>query len=327
MRSGLGTPVRIVAMRYEAAGVHSFFLRRVDGADLSPVEPGAHVDIRLPNEAERSYSLSNNLLLEPATRGSYRITVARDPQSKGASAFLHDVIRLGEIVMVSEPRNNFPLHLDADLSVFIAGGIGITPVVPMAATLTAAGREWRLLYTAKTREHAAFLGEIEALAGMGTGRVTCFLTRESGGERLDVARAVADLPPDAHVYCCGPTRMLQDFRGAAATQGIESSRIHYEFFKSDGEVADRGGFTVVLQRSGRELRIKPGQTILEAVEAVGCDVPYSCREGICGECETRVLNGTPDHRDMLLSEEERRTATTMMICCSGATSDRLVLDL
>jgi tetrachlorobenzoquinone reductase len=318
-----GISVRVAAIRYEAAGVYSFVLQRVDGANFPNVDPGAHVDLRLPNGVERSYSLSNG----QGDQGSYRITVARNPQSTGGSAVLHDVIRPGDVIAMREPHNNFPLVSDSAFSMFIAGGIGITPFIPMAAALNAAGKPWRLLYTVKCPDQAAFLAETQALAEAGQGEVARFFTGETGGRRLDIAQTLADLPPGAHVYCCGPARMLMAFRQAAAERGIDGARVHYEYFESDARVAAEGGFTVVLQRSGKEIQVEPGQTILEAVEAAGCEVPYSCREGICGLCETRVLEGVPDHRDMLFSEEERRTASTMMICCSGSKSDRLVLVL
>ena len=138
---------------------------------------------------------------------------------------------------------------------------------------------------------------------------------------------LASMPSNAHAYCCGPIGMLDSFRMNADKLGISRERIHFEYFNSDVQASTEGGFTVVLQRSGKEVVVQAGQTILEAIEAIGVDVPHSCLEGICGSCETGVISGIPDHRDMVFTERERKQAKTMMICCSGAKSERLVLDL
>jgi len=195
----------------------------------------------------------------------------------------------------------------------------------MLMSLNQIGRCWQLVYCVKNAERAALRSEIERLAEAGHGGLTCHFSEVAG--RLNIGDALAKCPPDAHVYCCGPNSMLRDFRAAADQSGIPSDRLHFEYFRSDAESAPAGGFSVVLQRSGRQIAVKAGQTILEALQELYIEVPCSCMEGICGSCETKVISGTPDHRDMILTERERQTKGTMMICCSGAKSEVLVLDL
>ena len=314
-------PVRVMAIRYEAPDIRSYVLRRTDGIAFPGVDPGAHIDLRLPDGIERSFSLSNGA----SDSGDYRITIARDEGGRGGSRFMHDQVRAGDVLTISAPRNNFVLARDAAHSLFIAGGIGITPFVPMLMSLNQLGRRWKLIYCAGNAERAALRGEIERLADAGHGELICHFSKTAG--RLDIADVLAKRPPDTHVYCCGPNSMLRDFRTAADQGGVPSDRLHFEYFRSDAESPSAGGFAVVLQRSGRQIAVKAGQTILDALQELNIEVPCSCMEGICGSCETKVISGTPDHRDMILTERERQTKGTMMICCSGAKSEVLVLDL
>lgn len=316
-------PVRLLQIRYEATDICSFVLGKLDGEDLPLVEPGAHVDVHLGNNLMRSYSLSNGM----GDAGLYRLTVARDANSKGGSTFMHDRLRAGQTLQISAPRNNFALDEQADLSVFIAGGIGVTPYLPMMCRLNAIGKRWRLHYSVRTPDRAALLPEIEALAAGGAGEVCPNYDEVPGGAMLNLPALLAALSEGAHVYCCGPSGMLDAFRRGADTAGIPAERVHFEYFSSNVESATGGGFTIVMAKSGQEVVVPAGQTILHAVNDAGANVPYSCEEGVCGACETRVIEGTPDHRDMILSESERAESKTMMICCSGSKSARLVLDL
>lgn len=313
---------RIVAIRYEARDVLSYVL-----APLSPTQPlpaytpGAHIDVHLTGALMRTYSLSNGR----GDTGLYRLTVQKDPKSRGGSIYMHDNLRAGQEVEISTPRNNFELCEDAPLSVFIAGGIGVTPFIPMMARLNALGRRWRLHYCVRTRERAAFIEEIEQLTAAGHGEAVFNFDEEPGGSLLDLNALIGALPEGAHVYCCGPTGMLHAYQKAA--EGLPSERVHFEYFSSDVKAASEGGFTVVLQKTGSEVFVKSGETILQAIRSAGVFVDSSCEEGICGACETKVISGTPDHRDMILSERERTESKSMMICCSGCKSERLVLDL
>lgn len=316
-------PARVMAIAYEAEGVLSFLLARADGAALPPVDPGAHIDIALPGGLLRSYSLSNY----GETPEAYRLTVALDAASRGGSRYLHEQLRAGALIGMSLPRNNFALAEEAPLSIFIAGGIGVTPFLPMIARLNARGRPWRLHYCVRTENRAALLGELRALAAAGQGVVLPHFDGAPGAAMLDLDRLLRDVPPSAHVYCCGPAPMLDAYRAGARAAGIEEARVHFEYFKAEVVQATEGGFTVVCEKSGVEAVVAPGRTILDAVTALGIAVPFSCEEGVCGSCETRVISGEPDHRDMILSDHEKAESRTMMICCSGSKSARLVLDL
>lgn len=314
-------PARLVSVRYEAVDILSFLLQPLDDQLPGSVGPGSHVDVHLPNGMMRSYSISNG----PDLAEGYRLTVARDAASRGGSVFMHDSLRVGQILQISKPRNNFELAEDAPMSVFFAGGIGVTPFLPMVARLNEIGKPWRLHYCVRTRDRTALLKELQDLAAAGRGEL-CPNYDEDPAGMLDLGKTLAEISEDAHVYCCGPTPMLTAFRERAAALGIADSRVHFEYFSSEVENATEGGFTIVLHKSGDEIAVEPGQTILDALIRHGIDVPYSCEEGICGACETRVIEGIPDHRDMILSEAEREEGKTMMVCCSGSKSPRLVLD-
>lgn len=314
-------PVRIVAIEFEAENVLSFTLQPIDSAPLEGIDPGSHVDVHLPNGMMRSYSLSNG----PGHKRGYRLTVARDPKSRGGSTYVHDKLRVGQIIEISKPRNNFPLAEQASMSVFIAGGIGVTPFIPMIARLNEIGQPWRMHYCVRSRDRAALVEEIKQLAAAGSGELIPNYDDTDG--ILDLAGKLASLRTDMHVYCCGPIPMLDAFRSCAQAAGFASDHVHFEYFSTDVQSATDGGFVVVLNKSGTDITVQPGQTILRALLDHGVDIPSSCEEGVCGACETRVIEGLPDHRDMILTAQERQENKTMMVCCSGSKSARLVLDL
>lgn len=314
--------LRVRALTWEAEGVL--------GVELVPLQPdtllpafgaGAHVDLHLPGNVQRSYSLLNT----PGERGRYCIAVNLDAKSRGGSRWVHEALRPGAAITISAPRNNFVLDEQATRTVLIAGGIGITPILSMVRRLNALGQPWQLHYAARTRVQAAFVDTLRELAEAGTGQVEFCFDREPGGRMLDLGAIVAALPPDAHVYCCGPLGMLEAFE--AATAGLDPARVHVEYFAAKEAAATAGGFRVELRRSGRSVDVAPGQTILDSLIAIGIEPPWSCREGVCGTCETRVLEGIPDHRDLVLSAADHAKNDRMMVCCSGSKSPTLVLDL
>jgi ferredoxin-NADP reductase len=307
---------RLTAITYAAEQVHIYEFRPVSGASVPPFTAGAHVDLHLPNGLVRQYSIAN----AQGERHRYVLGVKRDAAGRGGSRFLHDDLRVGTVVKVGGPRNNFPLVEAAAHSVLIAGGIGVTPIVSMVARLRSLARPWELHYAVRRRGEAAFLDELLA----GDGHVRLHVDEEQGS-MIDVAAIVRAAPEEAHLYCCGPTPMLEAFAAAAASRPAE--RVHLEYFSSAVAPAVESGFIVELARSKVRVEVPPGQTILEALRARGLEVQSSCEQGICGSCETRVLAGQPDHRDMLLSDEEKATNEVMMICCSGSRSAVLVLDL
>jgi tetrachlorobenzoquinone reductase len=309
-------PVRLVGIRYAARDTHLFQLARPDGGALPAAEPGAHIDLHLPGGMIRQYSLTR---CAPAPT-SYTLGIKRDAAGRGGSRLIFDTLKVGQLLTISAPRNNFPLIEDAAHVVLLAGGIGITPISAMAQRLTALGRSFDLHYSSRSRADMAFACELAALPNV---RLHC--DDEQGGRFLDLPAIIAAAPPAAHFYCCGPAPMLAAFETAVAH--LPRSQVHVEYFTAREERNLDGGYTVQLARSNRQFAVPPGRSILHVLRDAGIDVPYSCEQGICGSCETRVLAGEPDHRDAILSDEERAVGKTMMICCSGARSARLVLDL
>lgn len=284
------------------------------GAAL-PHAAGDHVRLVLPSGLERAYSLVN----APTDQDGYDIAVQLDRDGSGGSAELC-ALPVGTVIEAHEPRNAFRLQDNDGVSVLVAGGIGITPVWSMAQHLSQAGRPWRLHYAARRESRAAFLAELRALAEQTGSPIETSFSEE--GPRLDLNRIVADLGPADHIYCCGPQKLLDGFRAAAY---MVSDRAHTESF-AVAEVA-AGGYEVELRRSGHVLAIPDGYSILEVVLEAGVEVEYSCMGGTCGSCATRVLEGTPDHRDDYLSDAEKAAGDKMLICCSGSLTRRLVLDL
>ena len=316
---------RVRALSYEALGILGIELVALPPATALPAfTAGSHVDLHLPTpqgELIRSYSLLN----DPGETRHYRLGINRDAGSRGGSAYLHDSLRPGDVITISAPRNHFPLDESAPHQVFIAGGIGITPMLSMIARSQALGTPWTLYYAARTRAHAGFLDWLESEAGSLGGRVVLNFDQEPGGRMLDLAAVVAALPAGAHVYCCGPIPMLEAYE--KATAGLPAERVHREYFAAKDAPATDGGFSVELARSHRTLQIPAGKTILDCLIEISAEPPYSCREGVCGTCEVKVLEGQPDHRDLVLSDSERAANDRMLVCCSGARSARLVLDL
>lgn len=313
------TPIEVVLTKieYAAQGTYLVTFQRPDRGVLPAVTAGAHLDVTLKRDLQRQYSLTNP---GNAPR-EYVIGVKRDPASRGGSKFIHDEARPGMRFSVMPPRNNFALDETAEHSVFIAGGIGITPIYAMIKRLDELGRPWTLFHACRAREEAAFMGSLSS-----RDTVHYHFDQETGGH-FQIGPVIKAAPANSHFYCCGPTPMLEAFEAAVVAGGVPSSHVHVEYFTQKYEVAREGGFVVELAGSGLEVTVEKGASILDAVRSLGIDVPSSCEEGICGSCETRVISGTPDHRDSILTEEERARSETMMICCGGCKSDRLVLDL
>jgi tetrachlorobenzoquinone reductase len=308
--------VRLTSVRYAARDTNLYEFQERHGSELPAALPGAHVDVHLPNGIIRQYSLTNP---QPAPR-AYVIAVKRDSASSGGSKYIFDHLKVGALIKIGRPRNNFPLVESATTSVLIAGGIGITPIWAMVQRLQTLCRPWELHYACRSREDAAFLSHLDALPG-----VRLHFDEENAGKFLDVSAVIAAAPRDAHFYCCGPIPMLKAFEGA--TKNLLPERVHVEYFAPKEAPNLDGGFIVELRRSRREFVIPPGRSILDVLRSAGLLVPHSCEQGICGTCETVVISGIPDHRDSVLTEREHASNRTMMICCSGSKSERLVLDL
>lgn len=307
---------RVTAISFAARDTNIYEFARPDGGPLADVEPGAHIDIALPNGMVRQYSL----IYPGCAPDRYAVAVKRDPNSRGGSRFIHDELRVGDLVMITGPRNHFRLEESAGHSVLLAGGIGITPIFCMLQRLQQTrSHPWLLHYSCRTRAEAAFLKELAS-----SPQVHLNFDDESGGV-LDLANIVGKAPADAHLYCCGPTPMLAAFEVATKDWPVE--RKHVEYFVSNNAPSLDGGFILELKRSGRELAVPAGKSILDVLRDAGIDVSYSCEQGICGACETRVISGVPDHRDSVLTPAEQASNKTVMICCAGSKSEKLVLDL
>lgn len=312
--------LRVERVQTVAKDVQLFALASANNEPLPPFDAGSHIELQLPNGLARSYSLLN----APGTVEQYLIAVHKSPSSVGGSIFLHEKVAEGDVFQSTAPRNLFALHEGAAHSCLIAGGIGITPLMAMAQRLSQLGRTWELHYCARTPEHAAFVSELTELAAQSEGTVHFYFDQVSDGKALDINQLVQTAGPNTHFYCCGPVGMLNAFEAATADC---SERAHMEYFSAKSEAALEGGYEVVLSRSGLSLPVPAGSSILEVVTQAGINVLTSCREGICGSCETTILEGEADHRDAILSPDEQAEHKTMMICCSGAKSARLVLDL
>lgn len=308
--------LRVQSIRYAAKDIHLIELVHPDGKTLPSTAPGAHIDLHLGNGIVRSYSL-----VETGEQPTgYTVGVKLDPKSRGGSRYVHEQLRVGSIMQVSEPRNHFPLHEEAAHSVLIAGGIGITPIWSMLQRLQAQGASWELWYSVRSRADVVFASQLQALGE----HVHLHIDDEAGGV-LDLPAIAKAAPANAHFYCCGPTPMLDAYEAAIAH--FPAEQVHLERFAAKQAAATDGGFVIALARSGLELTVPVGARVLDVLLNNGIAVDSSCKEGICGCCEVAVLEGEVDHRDAILTEAERCANKTMMVCCSGAKCSRLVLDL
>lgn len=308
-------------LRFEAEDTISVELRPEGGVVFPAFEAGSHIDLHLPNGMVRSYSLSNST----SDQQRYVVGVLKDRASRGGSRCVHEQLRVGQKLQISTPRNNFPLHEDAAYSVLVAGGIGVTPVLCMARRLKDLNKHFEFLYFARSRKSAAFTADIEALGVP----VTWHFDDEQGGPPdLHALLSRRAASATEHYYACGPAVMLDNFEKTCAALG--HTQAHIERFSAVEVAAStdaKASYTVELRTSGKTFEVTPDTTLHKQLIASGVFIPFSCEEGICGSCETRVLEGEVDHRDSILTPAERTANTVMMVCVSGCKSQRLVLDL
>ncbi len=308
-------PAMVRQLRLEADGVVSVSLTRADGLPWPAWEPGAHVDVVLPTGITRQYSLCGS----PGERDTYRIAVRREARSRGGSEYVHAFLRPGQKLAIRGPRNNFPLQ-DHDRYLFIAGGIGITPILAMARETAARGAPWRLVYAGSSAARMAFTDELAELGGT----VECYESDRTG--RIPLDELLSQPQPGTGVYACGPEPLL-----AAIAEHMTQwppGALHVERFASRPKVTRPDTeFEVRCARSGKTVTVPPGRSILDVLADAGVPVSASCREGLCGTCETAVLDGIPDHRDDILDEQERAANDRMFICVSRAAGPRLELDI
>ena len=312
-----GITLTVTKRRTSADSVVVFELRSRTGARLPSWQPGAHIDLLLPGGLTRQYSLCG----DPRDHDAYTIAVLREDNGRGGSRFIHDELRAGDEVRIRGPRNQFGL-VRSEKYILIAGGIGITPILPMLAAADAAGADWRLHYGGRHRRSMAFL---DALEQWPSSRIHLYPQDEVGLINLEPVIQEAKADPRVHLYCCGPAALINAVQVAAGA--ISPSHLHVELFRpTDDAVGPALPFDVELVRSGLDLTVPGDTSLLETLLAAGVDVQYSCESGTCGTCEMTVLEGEVDHRDTLLTTEERHANNTIYPCVSRSKGDRLVLD-
>jgi ferredoxin-NADP reductase len=312
--------LRVLGRETVADRVDAFTLGRPDGGVLPAWTPGAHIDLTLPGGLIRQYSLCS----DPADPHTWRVAVLHEPDGRGGSVAAHKHLQVGARVHADGPRDNFGFRAGSSEAaettdvLFIAGGIGITPILPMVREADATGNNWHLLYLGRARESMSFLGELEAFGD----RVTVHPGQDRG--RIDLPSAIAAIGlVTPQIFACGPQRMLE-----ALTDCCPSDSLHVERFTGNGTGAETTDTAFVVETSdGTEIAVGADETILAAMTRCGVPALNSCQEGICGTCETVVLGGVPLHRDEVLSDDERNSNETMMICVSRCVGERLVLEL
>ena len=300
-----------------ARNVVALTLRHASGQRLPDWTPGSHIDLILPNGMTRQYSLCGNRW-DPY---SYRVAVLRESEGRGGSALIHDHVKVGDHIGIGGPRNNFPM-VPSQKYAFIAGGIGITPLLPMIRQAQVLGAEWRLLYGGRTRRAMAYLDDISHMGGDVT------IVPEDRGGLLPLAEWISEKAGfDTKLYACGPGRLLDAVEALCTGRPLGTLRTERFVPRERSAPVRNAPFDVELARSGRTVTVRPGSSILDAVRACGVNVLSSCREGTCGTCQVTVLAGRPDHRDSILDDDEHRSQTSMFVCVSSSCSDKLVLDL
>lgn len=312
--------VRVAAIRQEATDIVSFELRRADGGGLPPFEAGAHIDVRLPDLPARQYSLCN----APSETERYLIAVLKEPASRGGSRHLHEKVAIDDCLTISAPKNHFALDPTAERSLLIAGGIGVTPLLAMAESLTAGKAEWQMHYCCRSRDRMAFADRIGAERF--TNRIHPHLDDGDDAQKLQLPALLEKRQGRDHLYICGPSGFLDWVKGAALAAGWPEDAIHTEYFSGTVEHRDSdAGFKIEVEGTGQIIAVGASQTALDALIQAGIDVPNSCAEGVCGMCMTPVLEGTPDHRDQFLTASERARNDHFMPCCSRSKSERLLI--
>lgn len=298
----------------------SLFTFEADAAAaLPPYEPGAHIDIDLGAAGLRSYSLID---FQPqiGAPSCYHVAVQREDEGGGGSRAMH-ALSVGDCLQVSDPKNDFSLHEGGAPALLIAGGIGVTPIISFATALQHRGTPFAFHYATRSKALCTF-GEL--LQERFSDQITLCYDDEAP---LDLEKVIAEAPSDAQIYCCGPKGMIDAVRATAEAVGIPSDRIHFELFSAPDLGADADSFEVELTSTGQVFTIPADKTIVEVLEEEGVDVMFDCARGDCGICQTDVVSGIPDHRDVVLSEAERASGKVMQICVSRAKSARLVLDI
>ncbi|RWU24981.1 oxidoreductase [Pseudomonas alkylphenolica] len=310
--------VQIKSISREARDVVSLEFVAADGSELPQFEAGSHIDVHLPNGLIRQYSLCN----APHERDRYLVGVLLDPNSRGGSKAVHELLE-GSEINIGEPRNLFPLVESKGKSLLFAGGIGITPILCMAESLQNSGANFELHYCSRSREQAAFVGRIQDSPFASNANF-----HWDDQKSADIAGLLSSPQADDHLYVCGPSGFMDFVLKTAEAQGWAKDQLHREYFSAEPKSdAENGSFEVQIASTGQLITVASESTVAEALIAAGVEIQMSCEQGICGTCVTRVLEGIPDHRDMYLTEDEQQANNQFTPCCSRAKSARLVLDI
>lgn len=312
----------VIGRHDEADAICSIELAAPDGSALPPFEPGAHIDVHLDSGLIRQYSLCP----APDQHGHYLLGVLREPASRGGSAAMH-ALQVGQQLRISAPRNHFPLVYKAGCHLLFAGGIGITPVLAMAEHLAASGHDFALHYCARARGRMAFARRIRS--GAISARATLHFDDGGAEQKLDLDLALGAPRDGTHVYVCGPAGFMDWVLAGARARGWPEAQLHKEYFAAPGQPATANdvGFDVQIGRGGAVLAVPAGRSVAEVLAEHGIGIPVSCEQGVCGTCLTGVMDGTPDHRDVFLTDQEKAANNCFTPCCSRSLSTRLVLDL
>jgi len=306
----------------EAEGICGFELLAVDSGALPQFEAGAHIDVHLPGDVVRQYSLCN----PPGEAHRYQIGVLRDAAGRGGSIAMHDQVNEGSTLQISQPRNHFPLHENATRSLLFAGGIGVTPILAMAEQLGSRGAQFEMHYCTRSLVRTAYVERLRHSKFADS----VYFHHDDGppAQRLNLVEQLRGPLSGTHLYVCGPKGFMNAVLATARDTGWSESNVHFEYFSgSEVHSSHDRHFEVVLKRSGRVIRVEAAQAVTHALAEQGIEIPVSCEQGVCGTCLTRVLEGEIDHRDLYLMPEEQARNDLFLPCCSRAKSDRLVLDL
>jgi len=314
--------VRVARKTTEALDISSFELVLEGGGALPAFSAGSHVDVHLDDGLTRQYSLCN----DPKETHRYLICVLMDAASRGGSKAMHEKVQVGQTLKISAPKNHFPLAHEAQRSLLLAGGIGVTPILCMTERLAMTGASFEMHYCTRSRERTAFAGRI-ASAGFAK-QVQFHFDDGADAQKFDMAKVLSTPQSGVHVYVCGPKGFMDAVLKTARDQGWPEAQLHYEFFASEVVASDSDGeFEIKLASSGRLIKILKDKTVTQALSEAGVEIQTSCEQGVCGTCLTRVLEGVPDHKDLYLSPEEQAANDQFTPCCSRAKTPVLVLDL
>lgn len=314
--------VRVARKAVQAQDIVTLELVATDGSALPAFGAGAHVDVQLPGGITRQYSLCN----DPQETHRYLIGVLRDPASRGGSKAVHELVKEGDVLQISAPKNHFPLAHDAQRSLLLGGGIGITPILCMAERLANTGAAFEMHYATRSPERTAFRERIAA--SNFADKVAFHFDDGAAAQKLDLAALLAQPQAGTHLYVCGPKGFMDAVLNTAREKSWPEEQLHYEFFGAEVAKSDSdASFEIKLASSGRIVMVPKDKTVTQALAEAGVEIMMSCEQGVCGTCLTRVLEGVPDHKDSYLTPEEQAANDQFLPCCSRAKTPQLVLDL